>query len=317
MLKNLVLIILLSVYCLSCKDDSVGSDNPYDTWKTDGRGTVIPDLPIDPNSIQGLHKNIFKPTCANSGCHDGNFEPDFRSIESTYNSLINRHVTNPDPNNANFAKRVVPRDAANSMLLHRINTFIPGSQGVMPLTYDPGSDWPDKKLQYIQNITNWINNGCKDQFGKTADSLDFAPQAVGMIVFADGSGTPLSRSGKSPVEVSAGSNTLKIMVAFMDDKTAPNQFGTTTLNYSTNPYDFTNPEIPMTVNATATNANSMLGNKVDYWHSATINLSSAGIKSGDVIWIRVKTSDKVNPPLFMPAETASFNIIQYYAFRVL
>ena len=32
------------------------------------------------------------PTCANSGCHDGTFEPDFRTVGSSWNTLVNHPV---------------------------------------------------------------------------------------------------------------------------------------------------------------------------------------------------------------------------------
>ncbi|MES2618329.1 MAG: hypothetical protein V4613_10640 [Bacteroidota bacterium] len=310
----LVLLICSSVIT-GCKKNK-GSDNPFDDWTTNDRGPVMQDLSIDPNSIAGLHKNIFKPTCANSGCHDGNFEPDFRSIESAYNSLINRMATNTDPQNPQFTKRVVPGDAANSMLLHRINTFIPGTQGKMPLSYDPGSDWPTKKAEYIQNIVTWINNGAKDQFGNSALSYDFPPQMAGLIAFADGSSTPLPHSGYNPVEIPAGTNTVKIMVAYTDDKTAVNQFGTTTLNYSLNPNSYTGSESPMSVETNPVSAKGFLGTNVDYWHSITLTVSTMGAAPNDVLWIRTETTDNVNPAIYIPSVPSSFNSKKYFAIRI-
>ncbi len=174
MIRTATYLICLMLLSASCNKDS---GNPYDNWEDDDKAQVVKDKPVDPNTIQGLHKNIFKPTCANSGCHDGNFEPDFRSIESSYNSLVNRLSTNPDPAKPEFGRRVVPGSAATSMIMHRILEFIPGTQGKMPLQLDPGSDWPSKKNAYMQNITNWINDGAKDQFGNTPASIDFIPQA--------------------------------------------------------------------------------------------------------------------------------------------
>ncbi|MFM9944180.1 MAG: hypothetical protein ACKVQB_02995 [Bacteroidia bacterium] len=308
---------LVIVVIASCKKESAAdSNNPYDSWSTSTRGSVMPDLAIDPNTIQGLHKNIFKPTCANSGCHDGNFEPDFRSIESSYNSLINRTITNPDPNRTDIIKRVNPSDAATSMILHRINTFIPGTQGQMPLTTDPGSDWPSKKLQYIQNITQWIKDGAKDQFGKSALNNDFKPQLGGLIVFANGSSTPLQHINNTPVDIPAGTSSIKIMVAFTDDKTAVNSFGTTTLNYSLNPNSYLNTELSMTTESSAFNGKGVLGTTVDYWHSLTVQLSTMGAITGDVIWLRTNTTDNVNPAIYIPESTTSFNIKKYFAIRI-
>ncbi len=320
MIKKLTYILLafISIFNTSCKKDSgADTNNPYDSWKVTTRGEVMPDLKIDPNTIQGLHKNIFKPTCANSGCHDGNFEPDFRSIESSYNSLINRSATNTDPQNAQFLKRVVPGDPDASMLLHRILTYIQGSQGQMPLTTDPGSDWPTKKLQYIQNITNWIKDGAKDQFGKSALDNDFKPQLDGLIVFANGSSTPLPHVNYQPVEVPAGTSSIKIMVAYRDDKTAVNLFGPTTLNYSLNPNDFTGAEKSMTTESIPFSAKGISGTMVDYWHSISLQVNTLGALPNDVIWLRTQTTDKVNPSTYIPESTTSFNTKIYFAIRIL
>lgn len=302
------------VLCLfACK--SGGSDNPYDDWQSTPKAPVVTDKSIDPNTIQGLHKNIFKPTCSNSGCHDGNFEPDFRTVESSYNSLINRLATNTDPGNAQYVRRVVPGNAAVSMLLHRMSTFIPGSQGVMPLTVDPGSDWPAKSAEYIQNITNWINAGAKDQFGNSPSDIDFTPQMGGMIVFADGAANPIPRSGYNPVSVPAGTNTLKIMFAFLDDKTPVNQFGPGSLNFTLNPYAYDSTSVSLVRESTPFSAKGVSGATLDYWHSVTVNSADIGAP-GDVIWLRAEVTDNVNPPVFIPAGSASFNFVKYFAIRL-
>ena len=307
--------LFLVMALVACKKSSK-SDNPYDNWDNTNKGPVISDKPIDPNSIEGLHKNIFKPTCSNSGCHDGNFEPDFRSVESLHTSLINRLSTNTDPTNSQFNLRVVQGDAAKSMLLHRLSVFIPGSQGIMPLTIDPGSDWTAKKNEYIQNISNWINAGAKDQFGNTANSIDFIPQIGGLIAFADGSSTPLTRNGYNPLVVPSGTNSLKIWVAYTDDKTPVNQFAGTKINFSLNPNAYDSTKVQnMVLEPNPFNAKGVAGSNLDYWHSITINVADIGT-SGDVVWVRTETSDKVNPKVFIPSSSTSFNFVKHFALRL-
>ncbi len=298
----------------ACKN-SKKNKNPYDDWANTTKAPPSQDSAIDPNTIQGLHKNIFKPTCANSGCHDGNFEPDFRSIESSYNSLINRVATNTDPNNPSFTKRVIPSNAALSMLLHRINVFIPGSQGKMPLSLEPNSDWNDKKTEYIQNINNWINAGAKDQFGNSPANYDFAPQMGGMIAFADGSNTPLPHAANSPINIPSGTGSVKIMIAYIDDKTPLNNFGATTLNHTLDPYNYSATELAMTKESTAYTAKGFSGTDVDYWHSITLPVSQLGVVN-NVVWIRTITTDNVNPAVKIPDVTASFNAKKYFALRL-
>lgn len=301
------------VFGVACKKSS--SKNPYSSWTDDPSNPANVNKPIDPNTIQGLHKNIFKPTCSNSGCHDGNFEPDFRTVESSYNSLINRLSTNTDPNNPQFNLRVVPGDAAKSMLLHRINNFIPGSQGIMPLSVDPGSDWPAKKAEYIQNIVNWINDGAKDQFGNLPSSVDFTPQMGGLIAFADGASTPLPRSLFAPIQIPSGTNTLKLMMAYIDDKTPINQFTVNSVNFSLTPYQYDSTVQTMTIEPSAFNSKGVQNTTIDYWHSITVNVADLGLP-GDVIWIRTEVADKVNPVVFVPASTSSFNMVKHFAIKI-
>lgn len=312
-MRGLAYSIILITALASCSKK--GSDNPYDNWEVENRKPVLEDKPIDPNTIQGLHKHVFKPTCSNSGCHDGNFEPDFRTVESTYNSLIDRFSTNTDPDNPQFSKRVVPGDAAKSMLIHRLSVFIPGSQGIMPLSVDPGSDWNEKKNEYIQNIKNWINDGAKDQFGNAPAILDFSPQPGGLLVYADGSAVALPRSGFNPVNVPPGAASLRLLVSFIDDKTPVSQFGTTTINFSLNPNVYDSTSLAMQTLSQAVQAKGLNGADVEYWHYIDVNTDDIGLP-GDVIWFRTETSDQVNPPLFIPGKDASFNTVKYFAIRL-
>ncbi len=313
MIRIVTYFLCLVVLLTACKKKK--SDNPYDDWEDGTKTPVVADKSVDPNTIQGLHKNIFKPTCSNSGCHDGNFEPDFRSIESSYNSLVNRMSTNTDPAKPEFSKRVVPGSAATSMILHRILEFIPGTQGKMPLLTDPGSDWPAKKNEYIQNITQWINDGAKDQFGKSPSSIDFIPQLAGLIVFADASSTPLPHSGYNPVQIPPGTGTLKIMIAYSDDKTPVNQFGTSTINFSLNPNSYDSTVLNLVTESSATIGKGILGTDINYCHSIIIPVSDLGV-ANDVIWVRTETTDNVNGNVFIPSTTTSFNFKKYFAIKI-
>src|SRR5436190_551220 len=81
----------------SCKKDEV--KNPYAEVQPVVHNDN-PDLATLPEgSFAWLHAKIFRPTCANSGCHDGTFEPEFRSINSAYNSLVHHPVIANTPNN--------------------------------------------------------------------------------------------------------------------------------------------------------------------------------------------------------------------------
>ncbi len=164
LLISLTLILCLAIACK--KDDnnnpdntSTTSDNPFNDptqqapTDTSNNVTALPEL--DPNSLAGIHQNILVPTCANSGCHDGTFEPDFRTIQSSYNTMVNHPAINTD---STRTIRVVPSNVAQSMLYYRLTEFLPNSSGIMPLASNE-SDWEENKNAYLENIQNWINNG--------------------------------------------------------------------------------------------------------------------------------------------------------------
>ncbi|MFT6028126.1 MAG: hypothetical protein ACI8P5_002409, partial [Bacteroidia bacterium] len=142
---------------------------------------------IDPASFVGLHQNIFKPTCANSGCHDGTFEPDFRTIESSYNTLVYHNIVKNNPAGT-YQYRVKPESLSESIMWLRLNEDIDGISGIMPLDafYDPESEWTANKAEHLGNISTWIMNGALDMFGNAPGGNDQQPGIAGIYAEADG-----------------------------------------------------------------------------------------------------------------------------------
>jgi len=138
-MKITTLLILLA-FVVSCKTDDFV--NPYDGIN---------------NPQEMTEENINLE-------HDGTFEPDFRTIESSYNTLVGAAIIKNDPQNS-FEYRVVKGNASASQLIARVTYDIDGNSGVMPLAVDPDSDWEANKETYIQNIEDWIAAGAKDVFG--------------------------------------------------------------------------------------------------------------------------------------------------------
>lgn len=143
------------LFLISC--DKEQPTNPF-TEVPDPNGETENPIELAPTSLAGLHQNIFKPTCANSGCHDGTFEPDFRTIEGTYNTLVNHPVIKNDSENT-YTFRVVPGNVDASQLVARVTFDIDGNSGIMPLAIDPDSDYEEKREEYVQNIKDWISAG--------------------------------------------------------------------------------------------------------------------------------------------------------------
>ena len=86
--------VIIAVAFFACKEDRsyVPAEDPANPFDTVTYSTPIPNVPIDSQSFLGLHQYIFSTTCAVPGCHDGAFEPDFRTVQSAYNTLVLHRV---------------------------------------------------------------------------------------------------------------------------------------------------------------------------------------------------------------------------------
>ena len=172
---NLNCLWLVSVILLtfnSCKKDEAPV-NPYD--KVDYSTGVIADSIPDPTSITGLHKNIFSKRCANPGCHDGTFEPDFRTVQSTWSTLVYLNVNKTTVDSISyFNTRVLPGDFQNSFLYERLTTT---TSDYMPSN---SSRLSSTEIGYIKT---WNQNGAKDINGNSAQKPNLPPTVLGYNAF--------------------------------------------------------------------------------------------------------------------------------------
>lgn len=312
-MRLIILFLGLSVLAISCKEDAT-VDNPYDNQipeNADGE-VEIEDKEIDPISIQGLHKNIFKPTCANSGCHDGLFEPDFRTVESTFNSLINQEPIKNDELDP-LPARVVPGDHTRSMLIRRLEEDLNNNSGIMPLALEPDSDWPEKKEEYIQNIKDWIDAGALDSDSNSREVIDYPPQLEGMIVVKNGN--VIQRGGRyNPVNVSRSLGNVDVWFAYSDAESDFLDFTNLQWNHSIHFMEFDSLTWqPMQYVATAHTETGMNLEDTDHHFKFTLNLTNYA--SGDVIWLRTRISDAANE-IELPNDNSQFNALKYCTIRL-
>lgn len=155
---HIATLILIAVVCLASSCEKDPPENPFEPGGGDPNDTSSTTLTY--TGLAGLQDKVFRPTCANSGCHDGTFEPDFRTLESSYTTLVNHPVIKNDAQNS-YAFRVVPGDTAASQLLNRITRDIDDNSGIMPLVVEPNSDYPTNKATYISWVKRWILEGAK------------------------------------------------------------------------------------------------------------------------------------------------------------
>lgn len=158
-MKRLVFLIgILTLLLINCTEDDLPL-NPYDDIDYSDTTLVIDTL--SSTSFVKLHKEILSPSCNVLGCHDGSFEPDFRTVQSSYNTLVYHSILKNNLEEI-FTYRVVPGDTALSVLYERLtNCCFVNQDDRMPQD-NIGSSLPQEDLD---NIAGWILNGAKDITG--------------------------------------------------------------------------------------------------------------------------------------------------------
>ena len=198
--------------------------NPYDDLPpvVETEGFTVPSLPE--GNFAWLHQQVFAPTCANSGCHDGTFEPDFRTVGSSWNTLVNHPVIANDAE-MSFNRRVVPGSISSSFLYERLTVNIPNTSGMMPLEVDEDSDFEERREEYLDAIAQWIQAGAPDINGNTApaEGASLPPQIHGFAAFppviASGVYERAEGPGIQPVLVDPVA--IQVFAAITDDQVQP------------------------------------------------------------------------------------------------
>lgn len=271
----------------SCKKEEPLPPNPYDNVDY---GSNNPATPPDPNSIVGIHTNILQTRCAKSGCHDGNFEPDFRTVQSSYATLVWHGIKKNSLDSA-FTYRVVPFDTANSVLYERItNCCFVNQDDRMPQD-NIGVPLPASQ---IQNIANWIMAGAKDMFGNPAPSLPNTEPTI-LYYYATNAtytanyGDPNNRIDSifyNPFFV-PNNSTLNLAFFVNDDSTIVQNMQVNTLKISLSPNNFSSA---ITVPATYVNLGPP--NNTEFY-LASIN--TATLPNSDTLFMRYFVNDGDHP----------------------
>lgn len=294
--KKILFLFAIAMVIFSCEKTP---DNPYDNVNYDTDTTT--DATADPNTIVGLHRNIFFPRCAKSGCHDGTFEPDYRTVMSTYSTLVYQPVIKSTVDSLSFFKlRVIPFNADSSSLMERLTT---STSDYMPSNGNrlSGTD--------IDHIRTWINNGAKDQNGNIPVAPNLPP--VITAIYAIDQNPPYARVdtnrlggiSHSPFIVHQGQN-FYIIFAAEDDSTSVPNFTFNQLKLSYNQDDFNSATI---VNATY---NSL----AQQW---LVPISANNYTLNDTVFFRyyVNDGDHVQPTEF-PRDDYPYNFKYYCSFIV-
>lgn len=159
-LNNIILMSFLSLAALvACNKESETPINPYDSVDYGVGGEESDTLHI--YDILSVHEDILKPSCATPGCHDGHFEPDFRTVQSTVQTNV-YHPIIKNNEAGDFEFRVIPFDTSRSVLYERItNCCFVNQDDRMPQD-NIGTGLGE---ELIDRVGGWIMEGANDFTG--------------------------------------------------------------------------------------------------------------------------------------------------------
>lgn len=290
---------------MSCKKQITLPDNPYDQINY-GDSTTVEDT-LGPNSITALHRDIFFPKCATPGCHDGNFEPNFLTVQSTYSTLVYHPLVKTD-STGYFIYRVHPNDTARSWLHERLTTD-DSVLGRMPLYSNPLSQ------DEMDRINNWIMNGAPDLFGDKAVFPDVQPSIpyyFALNNFTDAIVVSDEYHRIDSVQynpfITQPDSGFYIFVNVTDDSTDISDMSYNTLKLSTDKNDFSNA-----TEYTATYYN-LGGVTEEYWY---LYISTSSYSPGDTVYMRYYTNDgKHTENVEMPSDEDAIYYHLFWSFYV-
>ncbi|HQV75247.1 MAG: hypothetical protein KBA60_04250 [Flavobacteriales bacterium] len=294
----------------ACKKDT---PNPYDELERRSSNPTVENIPQD--NFAWIHQRILRPSCALSGCHDGTFEPEFRSIGSAYNSLV-FHPTIANTPQETFTYRVVPGDVSASFLHERLTVFVPNTSGIMPLDLTDDSDWPANRDAYRAVINNWIATGAKDMFGNPPTIGNLEPQVTGVLAFSAGTtSNPFPRGdgeGVQPIEVSGSA--IDLWFSFTDDETTSSALTYNMVKVATTSSFETVPELALSSASTLSGPD--FGNTTTtFTHKVQLPLGT--YPAGTVLFVRVYVDDGAHPdPTEIPNDGTTAPMLNYFTLRI-
>lgn len=262
----------------SCTKETETPDNPYD--QVNYNPDTIPETNPDPNSIVGIHKLIIIPRCAIPGCHDGTFEPDFRTVQSTYSTLVYQPVNKLTVNGVDsFEYRVVPFKANESFLHERLTT---NTSDYMP------SNGNKLSADQIAHIDQWISDGAKDQNGNLPVEPNNFPSVLGYAAFDSSLTIRYDTIRKDGMAINPflipQNKTFILLFILEDDETPVSQLTYNKLKISTNKDNFSG--------ATSYNATYLNIFGFEIWQVA---LNSSAFNQGTPYYFRYYVNDGLHP----------------------
>lgn len=292
----------------SCEKVGITEENPFEENEINQDTVNFVFEDIDPNTIAGLYQNIFKPTCANSGCHDGNFEPDFRTIESSYHTMVYRE---PIKNDGTQTFRVDPGNPDKSAIMKRLDGTI---SPIMPIEIEPDGDWLEKGDEYIKNVRTWIENGALDLAGNSPESGYDKPSLKGAMAIYNGEALK-RENGYGSIIIPDSVNVIKFYLSF-DTINEPEFFTNNELAFG---FEDDNgfqqsTSVTMEVLNNPIMDYGLYGTLIDYTHSVSLDLNALSLNENEY-FMRVRVQDGSHPITEIPTNNGLYYIKEYMSFH--
>ncbi len=300
---------VLLIFLLNC-EKAEPPQNPFDNYnpKQDTVKFIFKDP--DSTSIAGLFHYIFKPTCANAGCHDGTFDPDFRTLESSYNTLVFRKAIKQD---GKYFVRVKPYAPNESVLLARLHNIVSPQ---MPIQIEPDSDWARNKSKYIQFIETWIQNGAASIDGTLPKEGIPQAQLLGCFASYRDTGKIERVPFNGPLIIDSLIDSIDLFFAYKHDGQNPLSFTTNEIRFSQSPhlYDSTQIIMKMELVMPPLRQIGLYGDSVSYTHKLRLSNKNLFLNQKQ-IFFKTLVKDQLNPTTELPGERAVFSIKKYMSFE--
>jgi hypothetical protein len=206
----------------------------------------------------------------------------------------------------------VPFQHQESMLWQRLHVDLNGNSGIMPLSLEPNSDYPQRKTQYLNRLKQWIDAGAKDQFGNLPIDENFPPVIKGIRLMQNNRWLP--RVGiYEPVVVSNQSGPVQIYLSLYDQEASFSVTNNVNVYLSTRPDSF--GVIP-TTNLQEINDEVMTGlfNETTNYRWK-FELDPQKYEVDQVLWMRFEL-DHDSKTFQLPSNTSMFFLKKYAAIKI-
>ena len=295
-------VVLLVIY--SCKKETPPAvNNPYNGInRTDSTNNKIL---VDTMTITYVHQKVLSTRCALNGCHDGHFEPDYRTPQSAFATLVYAPIIKNDTA-MKYKYRVIPYDTLNSVMYIRVtNCCFVNVNDRMPQD-NIGVPLPDSSIAIIRN---WILHGAKDMFGNVARRPNEPPIVQGYFALGTDYHTVYSNNRIDSVYYNSfmvpdSVTSFYAVFAVSDDSTPIRNLLVNTLKLSHKSYDFSNA---ISIQATYLNASG-----TEYWLAS---VPMAQFTPGDTVFMRYYVNDGQHQTnVEFPNSSLPYPYMTYYSF---